>query len=392
MNSVCIIKGGNWICTGSNDKLIHVYQVNSKVPFLVLKGHSDTVCTLSSTDKDGIVLSGSWDKTAKLWTVNEQGYSCVTFQGHEAAVWAVCQLPNNRYATGSADKLIAIWNSLGEKLLILKGHTDCVRGLIPLPNGSLLSVSNDATVRLWNDSWECVKEFHGHTNYIYSIALNPINPNAFATVGEDGLLHVWNLQSGSLEDAIKIPSQSIWAVTYLPDGDIVTACSDGFIRLFTLDSNKFASDEQLAKFNEAVAIKTNQSMKVTENLIKDLPGPEALFTDGTEGQTKVIKNEGKVMCYQWTNGKWEFYGEMVGYAGDNKSEKPFFNGKHYDYVFDIDTKDGEPPLKLPYNLDEDPWKVSRKFIEDNDLPIVYMEQVANFIITNSQQSTMLTSR
>ena len=27
-----------------------------------------------------------------------------------------------------------------------------------------------------------------------------------------------------------------------------------------------------------------------------------------------------------------------------------YQGKEYDYVFDVDIKDGAPPLKLPYNV------------------------------------------
>ena len=29
--------------------------------------------------------------------------------------------------------------------------------------------------------------------------------------------------------------------------------------------------------------------------------------------------------------------------------KQLYEGKEYDYVFDVDIKDGEPALKLPYN-------------------------------------------
>lgn len=34
--------------------------------------------------------------------------------------------------------------------------------------------------------------------------------------------------------------------------------------------------------------------------------------------------------------------------------KQLHEGKEYDYVFDVDIKDGEPPLKLPYNANGEP--------------------------------------
>jgi phospholipase A-2-activating protein len=63
-------------------------------------------------------------------------------------------------------------------------------------------------------------------------------------------------------------------------------------------------------------------------------------------------------------------------------------GKDYDYVFDVDIEDGKPPLKLPYNLSQNPYEAATKFIQDNELPITYLDQVANFITTNTKGATI----
>lgn len=60
----------------------------------------------------------------------------------------------------------------------------------------------------------------------------------------------------------------------------------------------------------------------------------------------------------------------------------------YDYVFDIDIEEGKPPLKLPYNLTESPWDAARKFLESNDLPLSYYEQVANWLSDNTKGSRL----
>jgi len=41
-------------------------------------------------------------------------------------------------------------------------------------------------------------------------------------------------------------------------------------------------------------------------------------------------------------------GEVVDAIGN--SRKQLYNGREYDYVFDVDIGDGIPPLKLPYNV------------------------------------------
>jgi len=53
-------------------------------------------------------------------------------------------------------------------------------------------------------------------------------------------------------------------------------------------------------------------------------------------------------------------------------------------VFSIDIEDGVPPLKLPYNITDDPWTVAQQFIYDHDLSQLYLDQIANFIMKNSQ--------
>jgi hypothetical protein len=53
---------------------------------------------------------------------------------------------------------------------------------------------------------------------------------------------------------------------------------------------------------------------------------------------------------QWdsASSSWTKIGDVVDAVGS--SEKQVYEGKEYDYVFNVDIKDGAPPLKLPYNV------------------------------------------
>lgn len=62
--------------------------------------------------------------------------------------------------------------------------------------------------------------------------------------------------------------------------------------------------------------------------------------------------------------------------------------QEYDHVFDVDIEDGARPLKLPFNLTDDPWMEAQKFIHRNDLSQYYLEEVANFIIKNTKGVTL----
>ncbi|XP_017469208.1 PREDICTED: phospholipase A-2-activating protein [Rhagoletis zephyria] len=398
---VCYIEAEKWICTGSNDATVAIYKEAGFVPILTLKGHESTVCSIAGGAESQTLITGSWDSTARIWTIDQNGgVTSVVLRGHEAAVWSVaCLAEVKKYITGAADKCIYYWNAKGEKLRMLKGHTDCVRGILTLNNNSLVSCANDALIKYWNEDGECVQELSGHTNYIYSLAANrALGKNVIVSCGEDSTLRMWDLQNGQeLGDAILHPAQSVWSVACLNNGDIVTGSSDGVVRVFTKDPARYANELTMKGFLHAVETRKAQMSDEIGGVKKtDLPGPEALLTNGTrEGQTKMVRHpDGSVKCYTWGLGEWTLVGDVTGATGGTQatSGKALYEGKEYDYVFSVDISDTEPPIKLPYNRGEDPWQAAQAFIHRNNLPQAYLDQVANFIVKNSSGASNMSTQ
>ena len=54
----------------------------------------------------------------------------------------------------------------------------------------------------------------------------------------------------------------------------------------------------------------------------------------------------------------------------------------------MDIKEGAPPLKLPFNISEDPWMAAQKFLNKNNLSQLFLDQVANFIVENTKGVTL----
>ncbi|XP_029462252.1 phospholipase A-2-activating protein isoform X2 [Rhinatrema bivittatum] len=393
VSSVCIIPASDnyprgLIATGGNDHNICVFTLDNPNPLYVLKGHRNTVCSLSS-GKFGTLLSGSWDTTAKVW-LNDK--CMMTLQGHTAAVWAVKILPEQGLMlTGSADKTIKLWKA-GRCEKTFTGHEDCVRGLATLNKTEFLSCSNDASVRRWNISGECLHVCFGHTNFIYSISAFPGSED-FVTTGEDRSLRIW--KGGECTQTVRLPAQSVWCCCVLENGDIVVGASDGMIRVFTESLERRASDQELKAFEEEVSEATidPKTGDLGDINLDELPGKEHLDDPGTrEGQTRLVKIEGKIEAYQWSSSekKWMKIGDVVGSSGATQqtSGRVLFEGKEYDYVFTIDVNESGPSYKLPYNISDDPWLVAYNFLQKNDLNPMFLDQVAKFIIDNTKGQTL----
>ncbi|XP_069818093.1 phospholipase A-2-activating protein isoform X3 [Dendropsophus ebraccatus] len=376
------------IATGGNDHNICVFSLDSPNPLYVLKGHKNTVCSLSS-GKFGTLLSGSWDTTGKVW-LNEK--CMMTLQGHTAAVWAVKILPEQGLMlTGSADKSIKLWKA-GRCERTFLGHEDCVRGLATLNEAEFLSCSNDASIRRWLITGECLQIYYGHTNYIYSICLFA-NSQDFVTTGEDRSMRIW--RKGECAQTVRLPAQSVWCCCVLENGDIVVGSSDGIIRVFTESQERMASAEELQAFEDELsqAVIDPKTGDLGDIKTEDLPGKEHLSEPGTrEGQTRLVKEDGKVEAYQWSVSemRWMKIGDVVGSSGATQqtSGKTLFEGKEYDYVFTIDVNESGPSYKLPYNVTEDPWLVAHNFLQKNDLNPMFLDQVAKFIIDNTGGQTI----
>jgi len=74
-------------------------------PKYCLIGHALNVCTLAYDVSSRLLMSGSWDYTARIWNEGEEEWSTtVVLEGHQAAVWGIAFVPKSsqggRYLTG----------------------------------------------------------------------------------------------------------------------------------------------------------------------------------------------------------------------------------------------------------------------------------------------------
>lgn len=373
------------IYTGSNDRSILAFVPNVPDPLFKLEGHANAVSALFA-GKFGTLLSGSWDKTAKVWL---QQKCVMTLSEHEAAIWAVNILPGGSMLTGSADKTIKMWTA-GKRVRTFTGHEDCVRALAALNNDEFLSTANDATIRRWRTSGECAQVYTGHESFVYSICILS-NGHSFATTGEDRTLRIWGVSESGCRQTITLPAISVWSCCPLPNGDVVVGSSDGVVRVFTSAPERYAPEEDLVAFKTQVAssVVPHQSQGGTTNgiNISELPEKETLQHAGSrEGQTQLVRVGNNVEVYQWNTAttNWDKVGDMVADAdGASGSSKVMYEGVEYDYVFTVEL-DGQPSLKLPYNVSDDPWMAAHNWLEKHELGPLFLDQVANFIITNTK--------
>ncbi|KAK5115663.1 hypothetical protein LTR62_000752 [Meristemomyces frigidus] len=383
------------LAAGGRETFVFVKHVGRPVeddPHRLLIGHAGNITCLAFTEDGSKIISGGWDSQVFVWDV-EAGNVNAELTGHGGPVWGVMVYDEKLVLTACADKMIRLFDVNGKTLHTIKGHTDVVRCFCRIPPGhwsgaDFASAGNDEIIRLWKLNGTSMGELSGHEAYIYSLAILP--DGDIVSSSEDRTVRIW--RDGRCIQTITHPAISLWAVAACPDtGDIATGASDKMIRIFSRSPERQADAETIRNFTESnrmYAIPAETASQGQPFQKENLPGPEALQTQTgqRDGQQLFVReNDGSVTAHLWSSStsQWNLIGTVVAGEGSG-GQKKTFEGKEYDYVFDIDIEDGKPALKLPYNSTESAWDAAKKFLERNELPMSYYEQVANWIADNTK--------
>ncbi|XP_031379705.1 phospholipase A-2-activating protein isoform X3 [Punica granatum] len=315
--------------------------------------------------------------TLRRW---RDGRSIESWQAHDGPIQAVIKLPSGELVTGSSDQTLKLWR--GKTCAhTFTGHTDTVRGLAVMPDLGILSASHDGSIRLWAVTGQVLMEMVGHSSIVYSVDSHA--SGLVVSSSEDCSAKIW--KDGACVQSLEHPG-CVWDAKFLEDGDIVTACSDGVVRIWTTQQDKIADPLDLESFSLQLSAYKLSRKRVGGLKLEDLPGLEALRAPGTsDGQTKVIREGDNGVAYTWNmrEQKWDKIGEVVD--GPEDTSRPVLDGVQYDYVFDVDIGDGEPIRKLPYNRSDNPYDVADKWLLKENLPLSYRQQIVEFILANSGQ-------
>lgn len=178
IRSVCFSPDGKYLATGAEDKLIRVWDIQSRTIRNTFAGHEQDIYSLDFARDGRTIASGSGDRTVRLWDI-ENGQSILTLT-IEDGVTTVAISPDTKYvAAGSLDKSVRVWDIqhgyLVERLEGPDGHKDSVYSVAFSPNGKdLVSGSLDKTIKMWElaaprgipnqgpKGGRCVKTFEGH--------------------------------------------------------------------------------------------------------------------------------------------------------------------------------------------------------------------------------------
>ncbi|MFO8174459.1 MAG: WD40 repeat domain-containing protein, partial [Longimicrobiales bacterium] len=115
------------------------------------EGHGWWVTACAFSPDGTRVVSGSWDKTLKVWD-SRSGRVLSTFEGHGEPVHACAFSPDGSQVISAAeDRALKLWDAeTGREVLTYEDHHGPVLTCARRPDGTqLISGSSDKTLRIW---------------------------------------------------------------------------------------------------------------------------------------------------------------------------------------------------------------------------------------------------
>ncbi|KAI1438712.1 WD40-repeat-containing domain protein, partial [Xylaria sp. CBS 124048] len=298
---------GHWVATGAKDNTAKVWRLdpvnNSYSCWATFQGHAESITAVALPRNRPVegskahteplnhppqfLLTGSSDQTIKRWEIPKEQpkntkpglRASYTRKAHDKDINAI-DVSNNAqlFASASQDKMVKVWSiEEGEVQGILRGHRRGVWSVsfaplnTPVLQGEQTSVSGkgvvitgggDKTIKLWSlADYTCLRTFEGHSNSVLKVIWLNIpppeerskKPILIASAGGDGLVKVWDVNSGEAECTLDNHEDRVWALAIHPDTNMIVSGSGDSTVTFWKDTStetQTASSEAALRHSE----------------------------------------------------------------------------------------------------------------------------------------------
>ncbi|MEM7534912.1 MAG: effector-associated domain EAD1-containing protein [Chloroflexota bacterium] len=224
------------LAIGSGDD-VSIWSLDEQYVIQRFDGHTGSVRSVQWSPDGTRLASTGDDEAALIWDVAGGGAS-VVLEGHSKQIWDIAWHPDGtQIASLGWLNTIRIWDTeTGEQQTLLRPQQPTGTALVWSSDGRwLLAGYGSGVIERWDNSsgeFKLVEPIEAHTGAVRAVALYP-DDNTLASVGEDNIIHLWDLATGEQRMTLTGHTDNVWDVAWGANGErLVTSSQDGSVRVW----------------------------------------------------------------------------------------------------------------------------------------------------------------
>jgi U3 small nucleolar RNA-associated protein 15 len=232
-------RDGKLIVAGDKTGNVKIFDVQTKSILRLLKGHKDAVRTTVWNSTGHHVISGSDDRSIKVWDLATQDILWNCTSAHEDYVRCSASSPISPdvFATGSYDHTVKLWDYRQKSTISTFTHGHPVESCFINTSSTMLISAGGNNVKIWDlMQSRLLHTFSSHQKNITSVCMDGTNTRLISC-GLDGNIKFYNISTLQNTYGLKIgvpltaistnPNDNTKLIIGTSEGNLITRTRQG---------------------------------------------------------------------------------------------------------------------------------------------------------------------